>query len=64
MDVKTAFVNGYVEEEVYVTQLKGFVHPNSPRKVCKLQKSIYGLKKASRSWNIRLDEAIKQFGFL
>ncbi|GKB12126.1 retrotransposon protein, putative, ty1-copia subclass [Tanacetum coccineum] len=41
----------------------GFVDPNHPRKVCKLQSSIYGLKQASRSWNKRFDEEIKMFGF-
>ncbi|KAL0345452.1 UNVERIFIED_CONTAM: Retrovirus-related Pol polyprotein from transposon TNT 1-94 [Sesamum radiatum] len=64
MDVKTAFLNGYLEEEVYMTQPEGFVDPRSPKKVCKLQRSIYGLKQASRSWNLRFDEAIKEFGFL
>ncbi|GJU23721.1 retrotransposon protein, putative, ty1-copia subclass [Tanacetum coccineum] len=42
---------------------EGFVDPNHPRKVCKLQRSIYGLKQASRSWNKRFDEEIKRFGF-
>ncbi|GJT13502.1 retrotransposon protein, putative, ty1-copia subclass [Tanacetum coccineum] len=48
---------------IYMVQPKGFVDPNHPRKVCKLQRSIYGLKKASRSWNKRFDEEIKRFGF-
>ncbi|KAL0405227.1 UNVERIFIED_CONTAM: hypothetical protein Slati_3836600 [Sesamum latifolium] len=64
MDVKTVFLNDYLEEEVYITQSEGFVDPRSPKKVCKLQRSIYGLKQASRSWNLRFDEAIKEFGFL
>ena len=64
MDVKIAFLNGYLEEKVYMTQPDGFVDPNSPRKVCKLQKFIYGLNQASRSWNIHFDKAIKKFGFL
>nr|ABA97342.2 retrotransposon protein, putative, Ty1-copia subclass [Oryza sativa Japonica Group] len=59
MDVKTAFVNGNIDEDVYMTQLKGFVDPQSAKKICKLQKSIYGLKQASRSWNIRFDEVVK-----
>ncbi|GKC83853.1 retrotransposon protein, putative, ty1-copia subclass [Tanacetum coccineum] len=59
MDVKTAFLNGYLDEDIYMVQPKGFVDPNHPRKVCKLQRSIYGLKQASRSWNKRLDEEIK-----
>nr|GEU34483.1 hypothetical protein [Tanacetum cinerariifolium] len=42
---------------------KGFIDPNHPRKVCKLQRSIYGLKQASSSWNKRFDKEIKKFGF-
>ncbi|KAL4311045.1 hypothetical protein GQ457_01G020990 [Hibiscus cannabinus] len=53
MDVKTAFLNGKLEEDVYMTQLEGFVTPGNAGKVCKLQRSIYGLKQASRSWNLR-----------
>nr|GEY91377.1 retrotransposon protein, putative, Ty1-copia subclass [Tanacetum cinerariifolium] len=63
MDVKTAFLNGYLDEDMYMVQPKGFVNPNHPRKVCKLQRSIYGLKQASRSWNKRFDKEIKRFGF-
>ncbi|GJS43694.1 retrotransposon protein, putative, ty1-copia subclass [Tanacetum coccineum] len=59
MDVKTAFLNGFLEEEIYMEQPEGFINPNHPRKVCKLQRSIYGLKQASRSWNKRFDEEIK-----
>ncbi|GJR03672.1 retrotransposon protein, putative, ty1-copia subclass [Tanacetum coccineum] len=44
-------------------QPEGFIDPNHPSKVCKLQRSIYGLKQASRSWNKRFDEEIKKFGF-
>ena len=63
MDVKTAFLNGTLHEDVYMTQPEGFTSTN-PSQICKLQKSIYGLKQASRSWNIRFDETIKEFGFL
>ncbi|GJR33121.1 retrotransposon protein, putative, ty1-copia subclass [Tanacetum coccineum] len=63
MDVKTAFLNGYLDEDIYMVQPEGFVDPNHPRKVCKLQRSIYGLKQASRSWNKRFDKEIKRFGF-
>ncbi|GJX43241.1 retrotransposon protein, putative, ty1-copia subclass [Tanacetum coccineum] len=63
MDVKTAFLNGYLDEDIYMVQPEGFVDPNHPRKVCKLQRSIYGLKQASRSWNKRFDEEIKKFSF-
>ncbi|GKB45188.1 retrotransposon protein, putative, ty1-copia subclass [Tanacetum coccineum] len=63
MDVKTTFLNGYLDEDIYMVQPEGFVDPNHPRKVCKLQRSIYGLKQASRSWNKRFDKEIKRFGF-
>ncbi|KAG8497104.1 hypothetical protein CXB51_008305 [Gossypium anomalum] len=64
MDVKTAFLNGKLEEDVYMTQPEGFVNPKDAEKICKLQRSIYGLKQASRSWNLRFNDAIKEFGFI
>ena len=64
MDVKTAFLNGNLNEDVYMIQPEGFVDPKNASKICKLQKSIYGLKQASRSWNIRFDEVVKGFGFI
>ncbi|GKC14745.1 retrotransposon protein, putative, ty1-copia subclass [Tanacetum coccineum] len=63
MDVKTAFLNGYLDEDIYMVQTEGFVDPNHPRKLCNLQRSIYGLKEASRSRNKRFDKEIKRFGF-
>ena len=64
MDVKTAFLNGFIKEELYMMQPEGFVNPKGANKVCKLQRSIYGLVQASRSWNIRFDELIKAYGFI
>ncbi|KAJ9542072.1 LOW QUALITY PROTEIN: hypothetical protein OSB04_028578 [Centaurea solstitialis] len=52
MDVKTAFLNGKLTEDVYMEQPEGFEDPENPNKVCKLLKSIYGLKQESRSWNL------------
>ncbi|KAJ9550227.1 hypothetical protein OSB04_014272 [Centaurea solstitialis] len=63
MDVKTAFLNGKLTEDVYMEQPEGFEDPKNPNKVCKLLKSIYELKQASRSWNLHFDERIKEFGF-
>ena len=64
MDVKTAFLNGFLEEELYMMQPEGFVDPKGANKVCKLQRSIYGLVQASRSWNKRFDSVIKAYGFI
>ncbi|GJW94904.1 retrotransposon protein, putative, ty1-copia subclass [Tanacetum coccineum] len=63
MNVKTTFLNGHLSEDVYMVQPEGFVDPKHPNKVCKLQRSIYGLKQASRSWNKRFDEEIKKISF-
>lgn len=62
MDVKTAFLNGDLSEEIYMLQPDGFVQDEN--KVCKLRKSIYGLKQASRQWYLKFDKVITGFGFL
>ncbi|GKF50032.1 retrotransposon protein, putative, ty1-copia subclass, partial [Tanacetum coccineum] len=56
------FLNGHLNKDVYKVQPEGFVDPKYTRKVCKLHRSIYGLKQASRSWNKRFDVEIKKFG--
>ena len=61
---KTAFLNGFIKEELYMMQPEGFVNPKGANKICKLQRSIYGLVQASRSWNICFDELIKAYGFI
>ena len=63
MDVKTAFLNGFVEEDIFMEQPKGF-ESEEGSKVCKLNRSIYGLKQALRSWNHHFDEAISSYGFI
>uniref|UniRef100_A0A1J3K4I8 Retrovirus-related Pol polyprotein from transposon TNT 1-94 n=2 Tax=Noccaea caerulescens TaxID=107243 RepID=A0A1J3K4I8_NOCCA len=63
MDVKTAFLNGDLEEEVYMRQPEGFIIEGQEDMVCKLKKSIYGLKQASRQWYLKFDEIITNFGF-
>ncbi|TYK25815.1 gag/pol protein [Cucumis melo var. makuwa] len=63
MDVKTAFLNDNLEETIYIQQPEGFIIPGQEQKVCKLNRSIYGLKQASRSWNIRFDIATKSYEF-
>ena len=64
MDMKTAFLNGYLEEDIYMEQPLGFTSSDSDHKVCKLQRSIYGLKQASRSWNTHFNDMIKKFGLI
>lgn len=60
MDAITAFLQGELNEEIYMMQPEG-CHDGSP-KVCKLNKAIYGLKQASRMWNHELDLALKKCG--
>ena len=56
MDVKTAFLNGYIEHDIYMSQPDGFVYTEHSEYVCKLKKSlIYGLKQSARCWNQTLD---------
>ena len=64
MDMKIVFLNGYLEEEVYISQPEGFISKERINQVCKLKKFIYGLKQALRSWNICFDVIVKEFGFI
>ena len=61
MDVKIAFLNEFIKEELYMMQPEGFVDPKGANKVCKLQRSIYGLVQASRSRNKHFDSVIKAY---
>jgi len=63
MDVKYAFLNGVLEEEVYVEQLEGFIMGNDENLVWKLKKSLYGLKQALRAWYYCLDKYLQQQDF-
>ncbi|KAJ9561598.1 hypothetical protein OSB04_006758 [Centaurea solstitialis] len=63
MDVKTAFLNGYLNEEIYLEQPEGFVVPGQENKVCRLIKSLYGLKQAPKQWHERFDTTVTNFGF-
>ncbi|KAL0289010.1 UNVERIFIED_CONTAM: hypothetical protein Sradi_7083100 [Sesamum radiatum] len=64
MDVKTAFLNGFVEEEIFMDQPEGFTAVGEEQKIYHLQRSIYGLKQASRSWNTCFDEVIRGYDFI
>ena len=63
MDVKTAFLNGDLNETIFMAQPEGFAIKGKEHMGCKLKKSIYGLKQASRQWNLKFNEVIKKFGF-
>ena len=63
MDVKSAFLNGMLHEEVYVEQPKGFVDPHKSDDVCKLKRVLYGLKQAPRAWYDRLIAYFTEYGF-
>ena len=63
MDVKTAFLNGTLDEEIYMKQPEGFVDPKHPDHVCKLKRALYGLKQSPRMWNQTIDDFMRQIGF-
>ena len=63
MDVKNVFLNGVIEEEVYIEQPKGFETFDSESHVCKLKRALYGLKQAPRAWYTRIDNYFTGLGF-
>ena len=63
MDIKSAFLNGMLQEEVYAEQPKGFVDPHRLDDVYKLKRSLYGLKQALRAWYERLTTYLTEHGF-
>jgi len=63
MDVKTAFLNGDIEETIYMVQPENFESHDSKHLVCRLKKSLYGLKQTSRQWYWKFDDIVSSFGF-
>ena len=63
MDMKTTFLNGVVEEEVYVEQPLGFETHDQQSHVCRLKKALYGLKQAPKTWYGRIDNFLMSLGF-
>jgi hypothetical protein len=63
MDVKTTFLNGELEEDIYMDQPQGFVQDGKEHLVCKLKKSLYGLKPSPRAWYQRIDMFFTHEGF-
>ena len=64
MDVKTAFLNGFLKEDVYVAQPKGFIDPHYPDHVLYLKKALYGLKQAPKAWYDWLTQYLISHGFI
>ncbi|KAJ0103510.1 hypothetical protein Patl1_06354 [Pistacia atlantica] len=63
MDVKIAFLNGDLDEEIYIKQPKGSVIPSNEHKLCKLVKSLYGLKQAPKQWHEKFDQVLLSNGY-
>ena len=63
LDVKTAFLNGIIDHDIYMSQPEGFVNPDKPNHLCKLKRSLYGLKQSARCWNSTLDTFLRSCGY-
>ncbi|KAF3642093.1 putative F-actin-capping protein subunit beta-like [Capsicum annuum] len=63
LDVNNAFLQGHLEEDIYMRQPRGYAHPDFHHYVCKLKKAIYGLKQAPRAWYSELKQFLLQIGF-
>jgi hypothetical protein len=63
MDVKTAFLHGDLDVDIYMRQPQGFVQPGQEDRVCLLKKSLYGLRQAGRAWYHKIDTALSDLGF-
>ena len=63
MDVKSTFLNDFLEEEVYVNQPPGYVKKGAENKMCHLKKALYGLKQAPRAWYSSIDDYFMKNSF-
>jgi hypothetical protein len=63
MDMKMTFLNGIIEEEVYIQQPEGFEVQGRDSHVCRLKRALYGLKQAPRAWYSRIDSYLQGMGF-
>ena len=63
IDIKSAYLNGNLNKEIYMEQPKGFVVKGKDNQVCLLKKALYGLKQVGRQWHIHLNDTLEEFGF-
>lgn len=63
LDIRNAFLNGFLFEEVYMAQAPGFIDPHKPTHVCHLYRALYGLKQSPRAWFYRLSKFLTRLGF-
>ena len=63
LDVKTAFLHGELEEDIYMNQSEGFIIPEKENLICRLKKYLYGLKQSPRQWYKRFDSFMLSHGF-
>lgn len=63
LDICTAFLNGFLDKPVFMSQPEGFVDPKNSSKVCSLKRAVYGLKQSSRAWNIRINDFLLELGY-
>ena len=63
MDMKTTFLNGIIQEEIYIEQPQGFEIHDRETHVCRMKKALYGLKQAPRAWYSRIDSYLLSMGF-
>jgi histone deacetylase 1/2 len=64
VDFVTAFMNGDLQEDVYMRQPQGFHHPDFPHHICKLKKALNGIRQAPRAWYAKLTEALLELGLV
>ena len=63
LDVKTAYLNGKIDAEIYMKQPEGYIDKNRPNAVCKLKKGLYGLKQGAKCWNTEIDKFLSKTGY-
>jgi histone deacetylase 1/2 len=63
LDIQNAFLHGVLEEEVFMRQPPGFEDPSYPGHLCRLDKALYGIKQAPRTWHVRLSSVLAALGF-